>query len=525
MGRIVNPLDLAEEPQSPAPAAAPPPSDEPRSRLWRWLRETKPSFQVGTLAYTRLGLFLMFVWLLWGDLVWTIMENVFPNSMPLQLDRLGVPKEWIGYIMGTAAAVINMTFVPVISFRSDRTRTRWGRRLPYLIVTTPFVCIFLASLGFTDDIGAWIRSSPLAARLHLSPMTLIVFIVGMLILLFNVFNVFVNSIYWYLFRDVVPSQYLGRFMAAFRMVAALGLMFWNGVLYGRIEQYTRSIYVGTSLIYLFGFGLMCLMVKEGKYPPPEDYVKQEPFFPKLWHAIQTYARECFVSPLFVCFYFSQALIWAGQACNIYKQLFYIRHLGFTTAEMGHFNAILGPIILLVQFPMGWLVDKVHPMRAYVVAMTASLPMLFAGYFLRDYAILGYTFSALSLWITITTVQMPILQLREASEVPLMMRLFPRKQYGQFSSANAMLRHFAAVFGTVAGATFIGWTNRKYGQFGNAHAFLWHGYFQTAGVVLLWIVYAMWRRAGADNFKYEVPEAAIAADQMFPISDRERTSRP
>src|SRR4051794_22816993 len=101
-------------------------------RLRAWLAHTGPEYKVGTLAYTRLGLFAIFVWLLWGDLVWTVMQLIFPTSMPLQLDRLGVPKEWIGYMMGTAGAVINMTLVPVVSFRSDRTRTRWGRRIPYI---------------------------------------------------------------------------------------------------------------------------------------------------------------------------------------------------------------------------------------------------------------------------------------------------------------------------------------------------------------------------------------------------------
>jgi len=28
----------------------------------------------------------------------------------------------------------------------------------------------------------------------------------------------VNSIYWYLFRDVIPSAFLGRFMGAFRTI-------------------------------------------------------------------------------------------------------------------------------------------------------------------------------------------------------------------------------------------------------------------------------------------------------------------
>src|SRR5204863_8693739 len=129
----------------------------------------------------------------------------------------------------------NMTFVPVISFRSDRTRTRWGRRIPYIVATMPLLCIFLALLGFSDSIGASIRSSSWPAKFHLSATAMIVIVMGVMIVLYDVFNVFVNSIYWYLFRDVVPSAFLGRFMAAFRMVGTVAAMIWNEYFYGHVQ--------------------------------------------------------------------------------------------------------------------------------------------------------------------------------------------------------------------------------------------------------------------------------------------------
>jgi Na+/melibiose symporter-like transporter len=474
--------------------------------LRRWLGHTGPEYTVGTLTYTRLGLFLMFAWLLWGDLVWTLMEFVFPASMPLQLDRLGVPRDWIGYMMGTAGAVINMTFVPVISFRSDRTRTRWGRRIPYLLVTMPFLCAFLAVLGFSDHVGAWIRSSSWPARLHLSPLVMIVIVMGVLILLYDVFNVFVNSVYWYLFRDVIPSAFLGRFMAAFRMVGTLATMLWGAFIYGHIETQTPAIYVTAAIVYFVGFGLMCLMVKEGRYPAPEDYVQSEAWLRKVIHAIRTYARECFSHPVFVTFYFAQALFYVGTAGVMYKQFFYLRHLQFTTADLGRVTAIMSPVLLAFQLPMGWLVDKVHPIRTYLIGATAIVPVYFAGYFVNTYSIWGYTLHAFTMFVSIQVLQLPLAQLNASSDVPLMMRLFPLKQYGQFSSAQAMLRHFSMIFGTIAGATFMGWTNREYGDFGNAYACLWHGTFQALGAACLWIVYFYWRRHGAEKFHFEVEEA-------------------
>jgi maltose/moltooligosaccharide transporter len=470
-------------------------------RLRRWFAHSSPDYRVGTLTYTRLGLFMMFVWLLWGDLVWSLMETVFPASMPLQLDRIGVGKEWIGYLMGTAGAVINMTFVPVISFRSDRTRTRLGRRIPYILATMPFLCIFLAILGFTDSIGASIRASSLPGKLHLSPAAAIVIVLGVLILLYNVFNVFVNSVYWYLFRDVIPSAYLGRFMAAFRMVGTVANMIWGAFLYGRIETHTATIYVGASIVYFVGFGLMCLMVKEGSYPPPEDYDKSEPWPRKFVHAIRTYARECFSHPLFVAWYLARAVFAVGGVAKLYKQFVVLRRLHFTTADLGRVLAVMSPILLALQWPMGWLVDRIHPMRVYLIASTLLIPVYAAGYFIDTYTIAGYAIHAFTVFVAIQLLQMPLTQLSASSDIPLMMRVFPLAQYGQFSSAQAMLRHFSLIFGTIAGATFIGVMNTRHGQQGNAYSCLWQAAFQALGAVCLWIVYVYWRKLGGVNFTF------------------------
>jgi maltose/moltooligosaccharide transporter len=332
---------------------------------------------------------------------------------------------------------------------------------------------------------------------------MIVIVMVLLILLYDVFNVFVNSVYWYLFRDVVPSAFLGRFMATFRMVGTLANMIWGAFIYGRIETDTPTIYVGAALVYFVGFGLMCLMVKEGQYPPPTDVPRQsESWWQRTWAGIRTYARECFSHPMFVLFYCSQALFAVGTASTMYKNLFYIRHLGITTAELGKVIAVMAPIMLAIQFPVGWMVDKYHPIRTYLVSATLLIPIYIAGFFLDNYSVAGLVLNAFTLYVAIYVIQQPLLQVDESSKIPLMMRLFPAKQYGQFCSASALLRHFSLIVGTVGGATFIGWMNYRYGPRGNGYAFLWNGAFQTAGAICLWTVFFMWRRRGADNFRYD-----------------------
>lgn len=74
-----------------------------------------------------------------------------------------------------------------------------------------------------------------------------------------------------------------------------------------------------------------------------------------------------------------------------------------------------------------------------------------------------------------------------------MRLFPRKQYGQFRIANAVIRHVSMIFGTIGAATLMGWLNQRYGEFGNTYAFLWLGGFNAVACIGLWTVFFLWRR--------------------------------
>jgi len=57
------------------------------------------------------------------------------------LEQLGLTSLVIGFIM-TWDNIINMFFQPWVGARSDRTRTRFGRRKPWLMVGAPIAAVF-----------------------------------------------------------------------------------------------------------------------------------------------------------------------------------------------------------------------------------------------------------------------------------------------------------------------------------------------------------------------------------------------
>ena len=116
------------------------------------------TYVCGTLTYTKIGLFNLFTWILWGDFCLCLMEMVIPAILPLKLKDLGCPNWMMGFILSTIPSIMGMAIGPYVSFKSDRCRSRWGRRIPFMLFTLPFLCISLCLLGFSEEIRGFLQS-------------------------------------------------------------------------------------------------------------------------------------------------------------------------------------------------------------------------------------------------------------------------------------------------------------------------------------------------------------------------------
>ena len=119
-------------------------------RIWR----------VGTLTYTAGGIAALFCWLLWGDFAWSLKERAAASVATLMIKSFEVSDFVYGLIILTIPNITNIILVPIVSYRSDRHRGRWGRRIPYLWMTTPFVTAGMIGIGASPflDGSSWRRS-------------------------------------------------------------------------------------------------------------------------------------------------------------------------------------------------------------------------------------------------------------------------------------------------------------------------------------------------------------------------------
>jgi len=155
-------------------------------------------YTVGTLTYTKMGLVSLFAWLLWGDFCFQVMESLNPAIIPLKLRSLDAPNWAIALIMVTLPGILNMTICPWVSFKSDRHRGPMGRRIPFILYTLPFLTACLLLLGFSEQIGRGLHSI-LPGSWGMSVSAVTITCIGVFMVGFKFFDMFVNSVFWYLF--------------------------------------------------------------------------------------------------------------------------------------------------------------------------------------------------------------------------------------------------------------------------------------------------------------------------------------
>ncbi|CAN5387083.1 hypothetical protein BH09VER1_BH09VER1_07610 [soil metagenome] len=441
-------------------------------------------FTVGTLTYTSGGMVTLFAWLLWGDFIFTFMEAVLPSLLPLLLKDHGASDTEIAVIVSTIYMIMNALLCPIISYRSDRFRSRWGRRRPFIFVSTPFVVLFLAAIPFAPDILRALTSIKfLATLLSSTPIAPVVLTFGFLVACFQVFHMFVASVYYYLIPDVVPEDYLGRFYALFRVFGTLAGVFFNYSVFGLAETHMREIFVGSALAYGIFIYVVCWRVKEGRYPRvPEDERTH------WWDSVKTYASECFGYTYYWWVFLAySAWTWA-VAGNVFAVFFYQKVIGLNLDEIGKINAWSGGIFLVLAYPFGVMVDRWGSHRCLILGMGAM-----AGSSLGMF-LLASDLSSAFLWSILRNAAVmfsAMVLLKWTVDV------YPRERYGQFGSAGALFSSIGGIFLGPACGWAMQWI-KDYRYF-----LLWNTLFAVVGFVAAMVVYRRWRHFGGPT-EYRAP---------------------
>jgi len=255
---------------------------------------------------------------------WTISFSFLGPLMLLRLNRLGVNEGTLG-LLGSSNLWIVSFLVMYFSWKSDHCTSRWGRRLPFLFMSVPFIVISISLFPFF----VWM------------PILIALTIVQMLATDVK------SSTFPLLSIDCVRKDVLAR-MGSINAIAC-GLVAFFGVRYG-----VRLADVAEWLPYSLGAGIMCITTYSATLinEPPIHNPTAETFKP--WSALKVgwSDRRNIIMMLgvgsiasFLCMYGFWVWLYAKNNLHIERA---------DCANALSWSALIG---VALAFPIGWAIDK------------------------------------------------------------------------------------------------------------------------------------------------------------------------
>ena len=410
-------------------ALPPPPHETPADagQPKRW--------QAGTLTYTKGSLALLFFWLLWGDFAWALQDRTVPPVVQLLFRHFGASDTLVGLLFASLPAAIGLVLMPLVGYRSDRLRSRWGRRIPFLLGPIPFIVLSMVGLAFAPRIGSALgRLSPFSS---LSPELLVLTALGVGWTMFQIGSTVANSVFGALINDVVPQEVIGRFFGLFRAFSLLAGILLNYAVMGKAESHSTGIFLGVGLLYGIGFLLMCLKVKEGSYPPPPAPAPERDVRPGrgLLSPVRLYFKDSLGHPYYRWFFAATLFCLVSIApFNIYS-VFYAKSLGMEMDVFFKCIAASFGVSLVLAYPLGVLVDRFHPLQVGLVVIALyGLTMLWGIVFVKDAA--SFLIVLMAHTILSGTYFTAVASLGQ--------RLLPRTKFAEIASAGSVLGSLATI---------------------------------------------------------------------------------
>ena len=443
------------------------------------------TWSVGPLSYTVGGIVVLFLFLLWGDFAWSMKERATGAVAALMIKSFGVSDLTYSLLMVSAPYFTNIFLMPIVSYRSDRHRGRMGRRIPYLLIFTPFVVVGLFGLAFTPMLAGALQDFIGVDRIAYPLCGLIVFAVFWMVL--DLGTTITNAIFLALVNDVVPVSFLGRFLGAFRAVSLGTAILFNYFLMGSAETHSLAIFVGLGSLYGVGMFMMCWKVKEGEYPPPIDIPEEHK---GIVSAVKAYFVECFSHPIYTWTIVAFTLCGVSVlGINIYG-VFYAKSIGMSMALFGKCQALVSFISLFLSFVCGALSDRFHPIRTGMVSIALCMAIMLVG---------GFIATTVSVFATILVLNTIAIMSFNTFTLSLGLRLFPKTLYAQFNSAMQMVFGLVSMVLAPATGIFLDCIGNDY-----RYVFFIGSGFAAAGLVSLGFVFHYFKKLGGDE-DYQPPQ--------------------
>lgn len=410
--------------------------DEHGVQVWR----------AGTLVYHKKDLVRMFFWLYIGQFTFWMENIAIPTLFPLLMASKGFNAAQIGSLWSIFPMGALILF-PIIGTWSDRARTRWGRRRPFDLFTTPVWFVGLVLIPFVTTYWQALGCMVLIGFAGAGSNVLIAF-----------------------YNDVVPPELMGRFVGGMRLLGSLGgIVVQLGAL-RLFDVAPVAVFIGLAAIGFAGEMLMLWMVKEGEYAPPPPYVS-------ILKTVGGFIKEGFANRYIIFLWLTLGVTaLGGPVMGTYFNLFFTdpeTGLGLSATQLGFILAVGTAIGAVLILPAGWIVDRFGPKKlwgggGFLVGICMLLMFFFADSLL-SVGILYAVYAAINTVLTATLL-------------PVMYCFIPKDKFGQLNGSNQIVTRVLQIIGANAVGLLILAAHQDYRA-----AFIFGGVAYLLTPLFLWLM--------------------------------------
>ncbi len=320
---------------------------------------TEQKVRDGTVSNRRITFFVALA-LFAQESTW----NFYDNQVPALLREHVASAAVVGLLMGSDN-LLGIFVQPWIGNRSDNTRTRWGRRMPYIAVGMPLAALIFLLLPWTTSL-----------------LTLVA-VMFLYALVANSTRPLAES----LVPDFIRPERRSRANAAVKIATSLTIIVASLISLFVVDEHPRAAFVIPAVIMLIATAVLVANVRDSRSAAYQAAVAEDataghtdakvPFRQVLAELLRDPDRRRLLLLLTV-------LVFGGAwfASRSLITPYGMQALGLTRGEAGGLTLPSGVAYLLAAYPAALLAERFGRLRTMAVGMAVFAAALAAGTFVQ-----------------------------------------------------------------------------------------------------------------------------------------------
>jgi len=355
------------------------------------------------------------------SLIWPIFNNFVPIFLK---EDFALSATVIGFVM-TWDNYLNMFIQPIVGERSDHTRTRIGRRKPWMLVGAPLAAIFFIGV----------------------PLANTVVVIMFAILFTNVAMALFRSPTIALLGDLFPSRQRSTANGIINLMGGIGTIIaflMGGVLYslGRITPFVFG-----SVVMLAAIGVVLLFIKEPELPlEKREKDTRDGFLANLGEVLKASDRSgLFILLAILCWFLGY------NALETWISSFGKFGLGIEEGQMSILTSSMALTFVIFAVPSGLLATRFGRKRVIMIGIAGMVVLTLYGLLISNlFMLLSLLIPAGIFWALINV-----------NSLPMVYDVGGDARIGAFTGLYYLAANLAAVGGPQAVGVLIDLTQENY----------------------------------------------------------------